>query len=249
MNGLKVALDELAADAPVNRANWTDVQARAGRPRRRGTLLAAGVLALSAVVLATPAFGVRDRLLGLFDGTPVKTERLSAGELHVLSAMTHGVSPRLPASQREDVARFEASSLRQIATRNGRAFFVATLRGGGLCTSVAKIGGPRLLGSILCTPDFPSASRPILDDSVFVGSLGREPILSRFEGFAADGVASVALMMGNGELTAETPVEANVYSRTEGLPEQPITATVALDANGNRLFVLCFAVSDCDRKP
>jgi hypothetical protein len=249
VNGLKVALDELAAAAPVNRASWSDVQARARRPRRRRTLLAVAVLMLSAVVVATPAFGIRGRLLGLFEGTPVKTERLSAEELHVLSAMTHGVSPRVPASQREDVARFEASSLRQIATRNGRAFFVANVRGGGLCVSVARIGGPRLLGSISCTPDFPSASRPILDESVFTGLIGKALIPLRFEGFAADGVASVALMMGNGELTAETPVEANVYSRTEGLPKQPITATVALDADGNRLHVLCFAVSDCDRKP
>lgn len=249
MNGLKVALDELAAAAPVNRASWADVQARAGRPRRRRMLLAAAALMLSAVVVATPAFGIRGRLLGLFEGTPVKTERLSAEELHILSAMTHGASPRVPASQRQDVARFEASSLRQIATRNGRAYFVANRRGGGLCVSVGNIGGPRLLGSILCVPDFPSASRPILDGTVFVGSLWRAPIPSRFEGFAADGVASVALMTGNGELTAETPVDANVYSRTEGLPKQPITAIVALDADGNRLHVLCFAVSDCDRSP
>ena len=54
-------------------------------------------------------------------------------------------------------------------------------------------------------------------------------------------------MMENGELTAETPVEANVYSRTEGLPNQPIAATVALDADGNRIHVLCFGVSPCDR--
>ena len=248
MNGLKVALDELAAAAPVDRASWTDVQARARRPRRRKTLLAVAVLVLSAVILATPAFGIRGRLLGLFEGgTPVKADRLSAHELHVLSAMTHGVSPRVPASQRADVARFEASSFRQIATRNGRAYFVANRRGGGLCVSVGNIGGRRLLGSILCTPDFPSASRPILDNTVFVGSLGRPPLPWRFEGFAADGVASVALMMGNGDLTAETPVEANVYSRTEGLPKQPINAIVALDADGNRLHVLCFAVSDCDR--
>lgn len=249
MNGLKVALDELAAEAPVNRASWTDVQARAGRPRRRRTLLAAGVLALSAVVLATPAFGIRDRLLGLFDGTPVTKERLSAEELHVLSAMTHGVSPRLPASQREDVARFEASSSREIARRNGRAFFVANRRGGGLCVAAGNLGGPRLLGSIVCTPDFPSSARPILDRTVFGGGSPKRPIPRRFEGFAADGVASVALMMENGELTAETPVEANVYSRTEGLPRQPIAAAVALDGDGNRLHVLCFAVSDCDRKP
>jgi hypothetical protein len=246
MNDLEVVLDELVSDAPVERASWDDVRMRARRSRRRTAVLRrrTAVLAIAAVlaviVMATPAFGLGDRLLGLFDGTPVTSDRLSREELHIMSAMAHGVSPRVPASQREDLRRIEASSLREIATRNDRAFFVADRRGGGLCVSIGTVGATRLFGSIVCVPDFPSPLRPILDRSVFRGSV-TQPIVSRLEGFAADGVASVGVVNANGDLEALTPVQDNVYSRIDGLPRQTIRRIVAFDANGKRLYSQCYA--------
>jgi hypothetical protein len=199
---------------------------------------------VGAIVVATPAFGVGSRLFDLFRGTPVSSERLTASELHVLSAMTNGTNPHSPASNREDLTRFAASSFRQIAVRDGRTYFAANLRGGGLCVSIGSGQHGRLLGSITCSPDFPSAARPILDESVFGGSL-EQPQMARLEGFAADAVASVGVVSSTGELEAVTPVEDNVYLRTSDLPTTPIREIVAVDANGMRLYSECFVRRGC----
>jgi hypothetical protein len=255
---LESTLDALVAGAPVSAADWQDVVGRARRPRRRALAALAVAAALGAIVVATPAFGIGERIRGLFDGTPVEAERLDPRALHNLSAMASGVSPRDPASEQEDRARFEASSFRQIATRGNRVFFVADRSGGGLCVSVADIGDPDVIGSIGCSPDFPSAERPIFDESriharVIYDSKGRfrglaEPQTAmRLEGFAADGVASVALLTVEGAIEAVTPVEDNVYLRTEGLPTEPIAAIVALDADGNRLYSQCMVRKGCEK--
>lgn len=243
MKELESTLDALVAGAPVSSADWQDVLGRAGRPRRRALAVFAVATAAGAIVLATPAFGIGERIRGLFDGTPVEAERLDPRKLHALSAMASGVSPRLPSSPADDRRRFRDASFRQIATRNGRAFFVADRAGGGLCVSVADVGAPRVIGSILCTPDFPSPARPILDESVF-GPMISSPHVHRLEGFAADGVASVAVVTVDG-LEAVTSVEGNVYSRTDGLPKEPVREIVALDANGERLYGMCFVRGGC----
>jgi hypothetical protein len=255
MKELESTLDALVAGAPVSSADWQDVVGRARRPRRRALAALAIAAALGAIVAATPAFGVGERIRGLFDGTPVEAERLDPRKLHALSAMASGVSPRLPASEREDRARFEASSFRQIATRGNRAFFVADISSDGLCVSVADVGDPDVIGAIGCSPDFPSAERPIFDESrlrarqVFENGRFRglaEPFAAtRLEGFAADGVASVGLLTVDGAIEALTPVEDNVYLRTEGLPTEPIAAIVALDAEGNRLYSQCMVRKGC----
>jgi hypothetical protein len=185
------------------------------------------------------------QLLGFYGGgTPVDTENLSPYELHVIGAMTSGVSPRLPASKREDLARVGAGSLRQIATRDGHAFFVAKLKGGGVCVSVGVLGSKRTLGSIMCKPDFPSPSLPILDQSTFGGS-PELTSMTRLEGFAADSVATVAILTSNGSLDAETPVRDNVYSRVDGFPDETVAGIVALDSTGTRLYVHCYARTGC----
>ena len=250
------SLDRLAATAPVDRADWDDVVTRARRPRRLALAGLAATVALGAILVTTPAFGIGERIRGLFGGTPVEAEELSPRSLHNLSAMASGVSPRDPASEQEDRARFDASSFRQIATRGNRAFFVADTSGGGLCVSVADIGDPDVIGSIRCSPDFPSAARPVLDESQFrmqpiLDNRGRfrglaEPITARrLEGFAADGVASIGLLTAEGDIEAITPVEDNVYLRTDGLPTGPIAAIVALDSEGNRVYSQCMRRKGC----
>ncbi len=244
MNELKTALDKLVDGAPVDAASWEDVQARARRPLRQQAITLGVVAAVIATTVAAPALGIGSVLGGLFDGTPVKEERLSAHELHVISALASGVSPRTTASKQQDLARLGGTSLRQIAAHDGHAYFVANLRGGGLCVSIARIGNPTLLGSILCSPDFPSPARPILDRSGFAGPPS-EPQVSRLEGFAADGVASVGVVTTNGELKAVTPVRDNIYRRTKDLPTETTRAVVALDANGKRIYSMCFDTSSC----
>lgn len=245
MSEFESVLDELVGDAPVARANWGDVQTRARRSRRRRVTAIA--IAVVGVAIAAPALAIGGgHVVGLFGGgTPVGTERISTYELHVIGAMANGVSPRVPASQREDQARFRASSLRQIATRDGHVFFVANRKGGGLCVSVGVLGDTRILGSIMCSPDFPSRSMPILDQSTFGGS-PEMPSVTRLEGFADDSVATVGILTStSGNVEATTPVRDNVYSRVDGFPDQTVLGVVALDENGDRLHVLCFRRSGC----
>ena len=244
MKELESTLDALVAGAPASSADWQDVVGRARRPRRRALAALAVAAALGAILVATPAFGVGERIRGLFDGTPVEVERLDARKLHALSAMASGVSPRVPASPADDRRRLREASFRQIATRNGRAFFVADRAGGGLCVSVADVGAPGVIGSILCTPDFPSPARPILDESVF-GPIS-SPQVHRLEGFAADGVASVAVVTVDG-IEATTRVGGNVYSRTDDLPKEPVRKLVALDLNGERVYGMCLVQGGCEK--
>jgi hypothetical protein len=244
MSDFETALDELARDAPLERASWSDVQKRVRRFKQRR--IAVAVITVVAVAIAAPAVAIgAGHLAGLFGGgTPVGTESLSSNDLHVIGAMASGVSPRVPASQREDLERFAASSLRQLATRNGHAFFVARRQQGGLCVSVGVQGSSRILGSIVCSPQFPSPAMPILDQSTFSGS-PTQPSLERVEGFAADGVSTIGILTANGKIEAETPVQDNVYSRVDGLPDESVTGIVALDGNGDRLYVQCYAPGGC----
>jgi hypothetical protein len=244
MNDLGRALDELVVDAPVARASWEDVRRRVRRSRQRTIITAVGV-AVVGVAIAAPAVAIGGQRLGLFGGgTPVAADVLSSYNLHVIGAMANGTSPRVPASKREDLDRFSASSLRQIAERDGHAFFVARRRTGGLCVSVGVVGSARVLGSIVCSPDFPSRSMPILDQSTFGGSPQLLSLI-RLEGFAADGVAAVGILSTSDTVEAQTAVQDNVYSRTEGLPTEGAAGIVALDRNGDRLYVQCYARSGC----
>lgn len=121
---------------------------------------------------------------------------------------------------------------------------MANLAGGGLCVSISPATDPGPRAGYQCSPDFPSARRPLLDESVFGGS-PQEPVLTRLEGFAADGVARVAVITDAGERTAETAVEDNVYLRTDGLPSDRVRGIVALDSAGAPLYTYCIAGGGC----
>lgn len=246
MSELNSVLDDLGAGAPVEQADWQDVLARTRRARRRK--LAVAVAGAAAVLaLAIPALGIGGRLADLFTGEPVSTDQLSPDQMHVLGAMAAGVSPRLPASAGESLARVRASDLRRIATRGGRSYYVANRRGGGHCVTITYSGDQHPFSSYLCSPDFPSPKKPILDESMF-GSSPDTPVIRRLEGFAADGVVSVAVLTANGS-QAETAVEDNVYVRAEGLPREGIRGIVARDAEGKVVYTICFARGGCARAP
>jgi hypothetical protein len=247
---LATVLDGLVTDAPVESCSWDDVLARARTTTRRRVALATTAAALIAIVLATPALGLGNRLLGFFDGTPIDSTQVPASDLHVLSAMAHGVSPRLSASKQEDAARFQAASLRQLAVRDGRTFFAARAEGGGLCVAIGEVGAEHLFGSISCAPDFPSSARPLLDESAWRSpGLDRESEahsqITRFEGFAADGVASVGLLVADGKIASITQVEDNVYLRRDDLPSDPVLGIVALDKDKRVINIACMAQGGC----
>lgn len=236
MNDFEATLEALVQNARVDAADWDDVLTRAHRGEARRVAVLASAAVLAVAIAAAPAFGISDRLVDLFSGTPVAADQLSPEQAHALGAMASGVSPRLPASTEEELARFGASALRQIAVRDGNAFFVANLRRGGLCVSVTPAGSAEVLGSITCSPDFPSSSRLLLDQSRFSGSISN-PRLERLQGFAANGVASVGIITATGAVTSVTPVVDNVYSRVSDLPTEQTSPDkiIALDANGDQI--------------
>jgi len=235
MNELQSVLEELSLGAPIDRSDWQDVLARSRQPYRKPLAIIALALAILAVA-ASPAFGIGGRFLDLFSGAPVKTEQLSKDQLHVLGAMASGVSPRVPASAKESLARVGAAHLRLIAIRDGRSYYVANLAGGGLCVTITWPGDPYPLIGYMCSPKFPSPEQPVADKSALAGTPSA-PIVRRLEGFAADGVASIEVIAEDGS-SVTVPVEDNVYLKTDGLPNAPVREIVALDSADAKLVTL-----------
>jgi hypothetical protein len=58
-------------------------------------------------------------------------------------------------------------------------------------------------------------------------------------------VASVGVMSADGRVEALTPVQDNVYLRTDDLPDGPVGGIVALDASGARVYDLCYVRGGC----
>jgi hypothetical protein len=242
VNELESVLDELSAGAPIDGSSWQDVMARARRARRRRLTLAV-IAAAVAVALAVPTLGIGSRLLDLFSGDPVSSDELSPQALHVLGAMSAGVQPRLPASAQESMARVGAANLRRIATRDGNSYYVADRAGGGLCLTITHAGDRNPFVGYLCSPDFPSPKQPLADESVFGGSV-EAPVVRRLEGFAADGVAGVEVIAVDGSRVT-TPVQDNVYLRTEDLPSERVREIVAVDSAGSPLYSMCLVRGGC----
>jgi hypothetical protein len=96
-------------------------------------------------------------------------------------------------------------------------------------------------GLIVCSPVFPSVARPIIDFTVFhsPGSSdeGRPTTLTVYAsaGFAADGVAKVALVDEAGDVVAETAVVDNTYS-FDPPPSGANLRIAAFSTTGERIF-------------
>src|SRR5262245_27907457 len=100
-----------------------------------------------------------------------------------------------------------------LAVRGARAFYKvdanATCFGAGPAADVGE------LASVDCPRGpFPAADRPVLDFSIYeVADRGsRDVSLFRAEGFAADGVSSVAFLRPNGKVAFTVPVRGNVFA-------------------------------------
>jgi hypothetical protein len=216
----------------VDDSDWEEVVRRAGvnrrmsparssarrgltppRRRRRRALLA---LSLAAVI-GVPAAAFADdigSLLGFSNrGTAVATRTLSTDSSLIQDMRQLGFP----------------STLELLGTREGVRFYAAQ-KPLGYCLAVVESATPAGsqrpasdVGFETGSDDFPSAPNPV---SVF-------PIGHRFAGFAADGVASVALVDASGRTLASANVSQNLFV-SGAMPMGPVTI-VALDAQGNVL--------------
>jgi len=217
----------------VDDSDWEEVVRRAGvsqrvshkpayaprglpvlrRRRRRRALL---VLSL-AVVIGVPAAAFADDIGGLLGfsnhGTAVAMKTLSKDSSLIRDMRQLGFP----------------STLALLGTRQGIRFYAAQKPRGyclGVVESVTPAGSQRPASDVGCengSDSFPSARNPV---SVF-------PVGGRFAGFAADGVASVALVDGSGRTVASASVSQNLFV-SGAMPTGPVTV-VALGAQGNVL--------------
>jgi hypothetical protein len=209
--------DEVVRRAAVSQRTTLTAASRGhGSPplrRRRRALLA---LAL-AIVIGVPAAAFADdigSLLGFSNkGTVVATRTLSKDSSLVQDMRQLGFP----------------STLELLGTREGISFYAAQ-KPLGYCLAVVESATPeglqRPASDVGCengSDSFPSARNPV---SVF-------PVGGRFAGFAADGVASVALVDGSGRTLASANVSQNLFVGG-AMPMGPVTV-VALDAHGDVL--------------
>jgi hypothetical protein len=174
------------------------------RLRRRHLVLA--LAAAAAVLIPAAAFG---DLPGLSNqGSPVATSSTPFSQDSGLNeAMQELGFP---------------STLQLLGTRDGISFYAARRADGHFCFAV-QTGGGRGVGCDLNDDSFPSATRPVL--------LWPAPRL--FAGFAADGVATVALLDASGATLATAPVSDNLFVGADR-PAGAV-AVEALDAQGNAI--------------
>ena len=196
--------------AVADDSDWQDVVRRAGvdqpasstsersrlpsrwlRMRRRRVLLVLGLVAS----VAAPAAAFADDIgavLGLSNhGNPVATSALSRDSSLVYAMRQFGFP----------------STLRLLGTRDGLSFYAAH-KPDGYCLAIVEsatpAGAQRPASDVGCGnggDGFPSSHDPM---SVF-------PVSGRLAGFAADGVASAALVDGSGARLAAAEVSQNLF--------------------------------------
>lgn len=180
-------------------------------------LVLAAAVAATAISLPLAAFA--GDISGLFgfstQGQPVATSDTSFARVTALNAALQELA--FP------------STLQLIEERAGVSFYSARRGDGTFCFAVES-GAGRAVGCDDGSPSgavFPSAQRPIIDFSRFSGG-------ARLQGFAADGVASVALFDAAGARIASAPVVDNVYVDVN--PPTGAAGVEALDAYGAVIY-------------
>jgi hypothetical protein len=109
-------------------ASWAEVHARAGTLRRRQRApLAVAAAVLLAAVLATPAVGVRGRLVHLFAASEPAPRRV---ELSLAELSAGRAGPAVKVLQTTD------------GTGSTAVLWLAPVRGGGFCTKLELVGRP-----------------------------------------------------------------------------------------------------------
>lgn len=133
MSDVREALGGLVRDAPLNAADWGDVVARSRAMGRkhvpRPLALVAAVVAILAVILATPAFGLQGQISHLFTASnqkrPPELIQRFFRNLDVVPGGAHGVIPR----------RARVAVALRIPGYGTQRLWVAPTRDGGFCTT------------------------------------------------------------------------------------------------------------------
>ena len=184
------------------------------------------------IILATVAAGlaVAVPLALLLGGTA--TGSTPGGRFAEISNGGQAVAPG-PNQQRE-LQIVGAINARRLALRDGRTFYRLARRDGTVCYSVNTTSVEDRIGGAMCpltATAFPSAARPILDFSLFEATshVRGNMYLVDGQGFAADGVASVALLDESGRRIARAPATGNVYALD--VPPGQVATTIAAYAD------------------
>jgi hypothetical protein len=215
--------------------DWNDVVRRAVRKRRRVLTLRSVGVAVIALGVAAPAFGLGGWLHALRPGTSVPVSRLAASDLRRLSALTGGATVEAvsPSGKITTVRQTGLRDVRRVTTVRGESFYVIDLTSGRRCYGAGPQQARARFASVFCPAagGFPSKAEPVLDLSTRVG--GR--IL--LAGVAADAVSSVGVLDRSGHLVGQTPVRDNVFVRA-GLPLRANGPIVAFDRSGRRIATI-----------
>jgi hypothetical protein len=135
---------------------------------------------------------------------------------------------------------FHVSSATVVALREGRAFY-RLVTADGVCYATGPAAEVGMIGGEECPPagTFPSAARPLLDLSVYEADqhTGHTVHAFRIEGFAADGVATVALRSPSGRESVRVPVSQNVFALHAG-SATTVGSVVARDSGGQEVASL-----------
>lgn len=177
-------------------------------PRR---LAIAVALAAAIAIPATAFAGKLGDLLGISNGgTPVAVSSVLPGETKLDAAM-----------QELKVS----GTMQSLGTLNGVAFYATRNGDGHFCFAMVRVDGQfgKGFGCDLNADDFPSANVQALTF----------PKLTRLQGVAANGVATVQALDANGNVLDSTPVENNLFASTTDVPAGAAAAIRTLDANGN----------------
>ena len=146
--------------------------------------------------------------------------------------------PATPLAATEALAAAAARSgitvtaIRSLGTVAERSFYRVV---GTPCFAVGPGLNGQQLAAMFCNGAFPSGSVPVMVRLTRFGDDHAPATSLVAEGFAADAVASVALVGPDGSTVASSPVSANVFRLSSSAPETT-SAFVALDRNGNQIY-------------
>jgi len=190
-------------------------------------ICAAAAVAAASLVFASGASSAKRVTLAKLDighGSPVPAAQLSAADRAMLN--------RIGAND---------NSVELLGIRGTVAFYRMTGTDGSLClglgeATAASNAAVAAIGSAGCLSG-PALATPIIDMSKVAVDPGTGHVI-RFDGLqgiAADGVASVQLVMTNGA-TATAKVASNLYLlEPAAMPGGTPATLIALDASGNTL--------------
>ena len=191
--------------------------AAASRPVRRPRMRLVALVA--AVAIAVPAVAFAGSLGGLLgisnEGTTVAVDDTGLSSASALN---------------EALQQFGLSTLQLLGVRDGISFYAARNPDGHFCFAIDS-GVSKGVGCSLLD-NFPSPQHPIID--IFSGP-------AHVAGFAADGVAAIAVVDSSGATLATIPVSDNIYALDN--PPAGGIGVEALDAGGNVLYTHQFGTA------